>query len=315
MAKQNAQQPEESAPSGPASDQADRIFGTASEPAPVADDPDTAPILRRRQPTVIPKLQGRNAARPVVYPALASLAAADPAPSPADPERTARRKMWLLSAAAGVAVVMIATGILLATGGHDQQSSAALPTIAVSADPALSTVAGAEALGSAPPADSLSGPTEAASRTSATRPAPPSAKPDPAPTGLANPAGVDLALHKPVTASGSEGAAWAPAEAVDGDLTTRWSSAFADPQWIRIDLGALRQIKRVKLTWERSYAVAFQVQTSADGHTWKSVYTTTSGQGGTQTVATPKAVGRYLRIYGTKRVTTYGYSLFEIDIR
>lgn len=30
--------------------------------------------------------------------------------------------------------------------------------------------------------------------------------------------------------------------AVDGDLTTRWSSAFDDPQWITIDLGSVRDL-------------------------------------------------------------------------
>lgn len=295
----------------PPDDFADRIVGPGPTPSIVDDDPDTAPVLRRRRPTVIPRLQGRRSSNP----ATAGLAEGAPTPSPADPGRSAHRKAWLLSAAAAAAIVMIATGIVLGVG---HTSAATRPEAATAAASALPPATeGAGSITSASPAGSPGGPDDAATRTVAARTTSPSPKSSPtAPKkGLANPAGDDLALRRPVTASGSEGVAWSPAEAVDGDLTTRWSSAFADPQWIRIDLGALRQIKQVTLTWERSYAVAFRVQTSADGKTWKSVYRTAAGRGGTQTIKTPAAVGRYLRIYGTERVTTYGYSLFEIDVR
>jgi hypothetical protein len=41
-----------------------------------------------------------------------------------------------------------------------------------------------------------------------------------------------------VTASSTEGAGFAAGNVVDGDAATRWSSAFADPQWISVDLGS-----------------------------------------------------------------------------
>ena len=34
---------------------------------------------------------------------------------------------------------------------------------------------------------------------------------------------------------------------------TRWGSAYADPQWISVDLGASRTLDRVRLTWEAAY--------------------------------------------------------------
>ena len=44
-----------------------------------------------------------------------------------------------------------------------------------------------------------------------------------------------------------------PANAVDGNTGTRWSSAFSDPQWIQVDLGATHAISRVVLNWEAAY--------------------------------------------------------------
>jgi hypothetical protein len=128
----------------------------------------------------------------------------------------------------------------------------------------------------------------------------------PPPTG-------NLALNRPATASSVEGAFTASA-AVDGSLTTRWSSAFADPQWIRVDLGQSYAINRVKLTWEAAYGSAYQIQTSADGTTWTTVRTVTGGNGGVDDNTALAATGRYVRINGTTRATVYGYSLFEFEV-
>ena len=71
----------------------------------------------------------------------------------------------------------------------------------------------------------------------------------------------------------------AAANAVDGNTGTRWSSAFSDPQWLQVDLGATHTVSRVVLNWEAAYARAFQIQTSTDGNTWTNVYSTTTGDG------------------------------------
>ncbi len=124
---------------------------------------------------------------------------------------------------------------------------------------------------------------------------------------------VPLSQGRPVTASSVEGGAVPAAAAVDGNATTRWSSAFSDPQWLQVDLGASAAIGRVVLNWERAYAAAFQIQVSTDGTTWTPVYTTTTGTGGTQTL-TVSGQGRYVRMYGTARATAYGYSLWEFQV-
>src|SRR5262249_20694673 len=47
-----------------------------------------------------------------------------------------------------------------------------------------------------------------------------------------------LSAGRPATASTTESAQYAASNVTDGNATTRWSSAFADPQWVSVDLGA-----------------------------------------------------------------------------
>src|SRR5258706_6077647 len=122
-----------------------------------------------------------------------------------------------------------------------------------------------------------------------------------------------LELSKPATCSSTQSAGTACANAVDGSTTTRWSSAFSDPKWIQVDLGAAYNLPSVVLRWEAAYGKAFQIQVSNDAVTWISVYTTTTGTGGVQTLAF-NGTGRYVRMYGTVRATQYGYSLWEFEI-
>jgi len=123
----------------------------------------------------------------------------------------------------------------------------------------------------------------------------------------------NLALNHPATASSLENASFPASNAVDGNLTTRWSSGFSDPQWIQVDLGSVQTICGVTLNWEAAYGKAFQIQTSNDGTTWTPIYSTTTGTGGTQTLSVTGS-GRYIRMYGTARGTMYGYSLYEFQV-
>ncbi|MGI4828982.1 MAG: discoidin domain-containing protein [Janthinobacterium lividum] len=124
----------------------------------------------------------------------------------------------------------------------------------------------------------------------------------------------NLALYKTATSSGNENANLGPNNAVDGDLTTRWSSAFVDPSWMQIDLGSPLLINRVVLYWQAAYGTAYQIQVSNDEQTWTTVYTQTAGKGGMETLTFPAVIGRYIRLYGTARATQYGYSLYEFQV-
>ena len=136
-----------------------------------------------------------------------------------------------------------------------------------------------------------------------------------APRGPALPGPVVLLSQgRSVSASSVQSdSSWVAANAVDGNTGTRWSSDFSDPQWLEVDLGAAHSVTKVVLDWETAYAVAFSVQVSADGTTWTDVYSTTSGSGGSQTLAVSGS-GRYVRMYGTQRATQWGYSLWEFQV-
>jgi glucosylceramidase len=134
------------------------------------------------------------------------------------------------------------------------------------------------------------------------------------PTRTNTPSGsINLALNKPVTCSPNP--QFPCAEAVDGNLGTRWASAQGiDPQWIYVDLGATTAISRVVLTWEAAYGKSYQIQTSNDATNWTTIYSTTTGDGGTDDLTGLAGSGRYIRMYGTVRATGYGYSLWEFGI-
>ncbi len=132
----------------------------------------------------------------------------------------------------------------------------------------------------------------------------------PAPSAQA--AEVLLSQGKTATASSTEGD-FNARSAVDSDPGTRWSSAFADPQWIQIDLGASAEITRVVLNWEAAYGRAFRIEVSSDAQRWTTVHQTATGTGGTQNLAVSGS-GRYVRMYGTERATPYGYSLWEFQV-
>jgi hypothetical protein len=126
--------------------------------------------------------------------------------------------------------------------------------------------------------------------------------------------GCNLALGKPATSSSNENGSLGPANAVDGNTSTRWSSTFSDPQWVRVDLGTPMAVKKVVLRWEAAYARSFQIQVSNNGTSWTTIYSTTTGTGGTQTLTGLNGVGRYVRMNGTQRATGFGYSLYELEV-
>ncbi|MBB3108604.1 endoglucanase Acf2 [Paenibacillus phyllosphaerae] len=131
--------------------------------------------------------------------------------------------------------------------------------------------------------------------------------------------GPNVALGKPVTASSYEQSAYLPAgstlpaNAVDGNPATRWSSNATDSEWFAVDLGASRTIGRIVLNWEAAYGRAFDLQVSANGTQWTTVYRDLRGAGGKQEIPV-YATGRYVRMNGIGRGTTFGYSLLELEV-
>ncbi|MFF2659083.1 discoidin domain-containing protein [Kitasatospora sp. NPDC058032] len=128
---------------------------------------------------------------------------------------------------------------------------------------------------------------------------------------------VNLAAGATASASSAE---WNPftdfgaARAVDGNGSSRWASDWSDDQWLRIDLPATTLVGRVTLDWERAYARAYRIEVSTDGTTWRTVWSTASGDGGLDTALFPAVPARQVRIRGEQRATSWGYSLYEVGV-
>lgn len=135
---------------------------------------------------------------------------------------------------------------------------------------------------------------------------------------VVNAAQVNRALNKAAKASSSESGLGNenPNFAFDGDINTRWSSTYADNQWISVDLQELVAIREVVLNWEQAYPSIYRVEGSQDGFRWTVLAREAAGNGGIDTVAiaTPSNNTRFVRIVGEKRAANWGISLFEVEV-
>ena len=123
------------------------------------------------------------------------------------------------------------------------------------------------------------------------------------------------AIHHSVSSSSWEGELFLPVNVFDGDLQTRWSSQFSDPQWLKIDLGSIKDISGLSLIWENAYGKSYEIRLSEDGITWKSSYETAEGDGKTDEIYFKKTPARYIEILCKERATSWGYSLFEVILK
>ncbi len=125
----------------------------------------------------------------------------------------------------------------------------------------------------------------------------------------------NLAYGRPASASSTQLlTSYTPGKAVDGNDSTRWSSNWSDNQQFTVDLGSAQPVARVVLHWESAYGRGYRVQVSTDGSGWSTVFTTTTGDGGTDVVTFPVTTARYVRMQGVTRGTPYGYSLIEFEV-
>ncbi|GGL01703.1 hypothetical protein GCM10012284_40370 [Mangrovihabitans endophyticus] len=124
-----------------------------------------------------------------------------------------------------------------------------------------------------------------------------------------------ISAGRPALASSTYAERYAAAHATDGSLGSRWASVSGGgTQWLRIDLGGVHGVSRVRLTWERAYATGYRIQTSNDGASWSDTYVMRSGNGGTDDLRRLHGRGRFLRVLATQRATRFGYSLREVQV-
>ncbi|WEK34095.1 MAG: discoidin domain-containing protein [Candidatus Pseudobacter hemicellulosilyticus] len=124
----------------------------------------------------------------------------------------------------------------------------------------------------------------------------------------------NLAYKVPaVASSGSPEAADANAVS-DGSSGSRWSSAYNDNEWVYVDLGQPQTVAAVTLNWESAHARAYTIQVSTDARSWTDVYKTDSGKGGVEQIGFTPVTARYVKMQGISRATTYGYSLYDLEV-
>ncbi|MFF0742449.1 discoidin domain-containing protein [Streptomyces sp. NPDC004111] len=127
----------------------------------------------------------------------------------------------------------------------------------------------------------------------------------------------DLARGGTATASSVEAAHLAAALATDGDPGTRWASRYTDDEWLAVDLGKTRPVRRILLDWEAAAGRDYDLQVSADGTTWRTVAErrgrTTAGEDVVELTAPQDA--RHVRMLGRGRQSEYGYSLWRFEVR
>lgn len=126
--------------------------------------------------------------------------------------------------------------------------------------------------------------------------------------------GANLALNKPTYVSSIENGGLTGNYAVDGNEGTRWSSAFVDPSYFFVDLGAIYNINEVKILWEDARGKDYLVQVSNDSITWNTVRTIVGNTALLNDHTGLTASGRYVRMYGTARSGGYGYSIKELEV-
>jgi hypothetical protein len=68
------------------------------------------------------------------------------------------------------------------------------------------------------------------------------------------------------------------------------------------------------LNWEAAYGSSYQIQVSNNATNWTTIFSTTSGNGGVDDLTGLSGSGRYLRMLGTARATSFGYSLWDFEV-
>jgi hypothetical protein len=126
--------------------------------------------------------------------------------------------------------------------------------------------------------------------------------------------GGNLALHKAISASGSQGG-FPPGNAVDGDANSYWESANnAFPQSLTVDFGSTVSVSRLVLKLPPSSAWGTRTQTIAvDGVKAASGYTFNPATGNTATVTFPATSARTLRLTFTGNTGWPAGQLSELE--
>lgn len=122
------------------------------------------------------------------------------------------------------------------------------------------------------------------------------------------------ALHQPASSSSNDPYAPDPNAAFDGGVSTRWSSGYADGEWLQVDLDSTLRLDSVSIAWEDAYARDWDLLVSTDSINWIPAASRIGSAGGEEGLAFPSVEARWVRLRGATRATTYGVSLWELRL-
>jgi len=126
----------------------------------------------------------------------------------------------------------------------------------------------------------------------------------------------NLAYGKKMYASSVESEMTKPRNASDRNSLTRWASKSTDQEWVYVDLGKSLPVGQIRLVWQDAYARSYSIQVSDDAERWRTAWTTFMGDGEDDVIDLTgrKISARYVRMFGRKRATEWGYSLWEFEV-
>jgi chondroitin AC lyase len=107
---------------------------------------------------------------------------------------------------------------------------------------------------------------------------------------------------------------------VDGDLKTRWSSEYAEPQEVILKLRAPVRIKTLRLHWESASAARYCVSVSTNGNDWSSVHLYLKDKGKAEPrvdeVTLNAVPAQWIKLDLISRINKqWGFSLYEVEVR
>jgi hypothetical protein len=105
-----------------------------------------------------------------------------------------------------------------------------------------------------------------------------------------------------------------PELALDGSRGTSWRATSSGPEFLAIDFGEVRELGGLRIDWDGA-ARAFELQTSADGSGWTSIYSTTRAQGACSHLYLPGQASRYLRLELREAAGSEGLGIRELVVQ
>jgi hypothetical protein len=133
--------------------------------------------------------------------------------------------------------------------------------------------------------------------------------------------GTETALSRAnwvASSNATPGSADAPGNALDGNLSTRFSTdaAQAVGQYFEVNMGSAQTFNELQMAVPNSatdYARTYNVEVSDNGTSWTTVASGT-GSGATETVVFPTQTAQYVEVVLTSADSAYWWSIDELNL-